>query len=55
MTILGFPEHNQRKLNSTYILEHLMEEIKRRSRVVGIFPNWASCDRLTRSVLIETG
>lgn len=54
LTVLDFPEHHRRKLNSTNMLERLMEEIKRRSRVVGVFPNRASCDRLTGAVLIET-
>jgi len=54
LTVLDFPQHHRRKLNSTNMLERLMEEIKRRSRVVGVFPNRASCDRLTGAVLIET-
>jgi len=54
LTVLDFPEHHRRRLTSTNMLERLMEEIKRRSRVVGVFPNRASCDRLVGAVLIET-
>ena len=54
LRVLDFPEHHRRRLNSINMLERLMEEIKRRSRVVGVFPNRASCDRLVRAILIET-
>lgn len=54
LTVLDFPEHHRRKLTSTNMLERLMEEIKRRSRVIGVFPNRAACDRLVGAVLIET-
>jgi putative transposase len=43
----------RRRLNSTNMLERLMRELKRRSRVVSIFPNEASLVRLLGSVLIE--
>jgi putative transposase len=35
-------------------LERLNEEIKRRTRVVRIFPNAASCLRLVRALAVET-
>lgn len=54
LTVLAFPEHHRRRLTSTNMLERLMKEIKGRSRVVGVFPNRASCDRLVGAVLIET-
>jgi len=54
LTVLDFPEHHRRRLTSTNMLERLMKEIKRRSRVVGVFPNRASCDRLVGAILIET-
>ena len=36
------------------MLERLNEEIKRRTRVVRIFPNAASCLRLVRALCAET-
>lgn len=38
---------------STNLLERLNEEVKRRTRVVGIFPNDASITRLVSDVLLE--
>ena len=36
------------------MLERLNEEIKRRTRVVRIFPNTESCLRLVRALCVET-
>jgi putative transposase len=48
-----FPEIDSRKISSTNILERLNKEIRRRSRVVGIFPSMESYIRLVCCYLIE--
>ena len=48
------PRQHHRHLKSTNLLERLNEEIKRRTRVVRIFPNPASCLRLVRALCVET-
>ena len=40
-------------MKSTNMLERLNEELKRRTLVVRIFPNQASCLRLTRALAVE--
>jgi putative transposase len=49
-----FPEAHWRKIWSTNPLERLNKEVKRRTDVVGIFPNDNALLRLTACVLIET-
>jgi putative transposase len=53
LTVLSFPEHHRRRLASTNLLENLMKRLKKRTKVVGIFPNRASCDRLIGAQLLE--
>jgi putative transposase len=48
------PRQHHKHLKSTNMLERLNEEIKRRTRVVRIFPNAASCLRLVRALCAET-
>lgn len=50
---LAFPCFDHRKISSTNIIERLNREIRRRSRVVGIFPGMDSYLRLVTSYLIE--
>ena len=48
------PRQHHKHLKSTNMLERLNEEIKRRTLVVRIFPNRASCLRLIRALAAET-
>jgi putative transposase len=54
LAFAGFPEAHWRKIWSTNPLERLNGEIKRRTNVVGIFPNDASMLRLITAVVVET-
>jgi putative transposase len=53
LAVLSFPEHHRRRLAGTNLLECIMKRLKKRTRVVGIFPSGASCDRLVGSQLLE--
>ena len=53
LAFLHFPQEHWRKIWSTNPLERLNKEIKRRTNVVGIFPNDAAITRLVGSQLLE--
>ena len=53
LTFFSFPMIDQRKIASSNMIERLNKEIRRRTRVVGIFPNEASYMRLVCSYIME--
>jgi len=54
LSFYRLPRQHHKNLKSTNMLERLMEEIKRRTLVVRIFPNVAACLRLVRALAVET-
>ena len=53
LAYMSFPQQHRTKLHSTNPLERLNGEIKRRTDVVGIFPNEAAITRLVGAILLE--
>jgi len=53
-TVFDFPLEHRRTIRTTNSLERINREIRRRTRVVGVFPNEASCLRLVSALLMET-
>jgi putative transposase len=53
LTFYRLPRQHHKHLKSTNMLERLNEEIRRRTRVIRIFPNEASCLRLVRALAVE--
>ncbi len=53
LAFMSFPKDHRPKIHSTNPLERLNGEIKRRTEVVGIFPNEQSITRLVGAILLE--
>ena len=53
LAYMSFPRDHRLKIHSTNPLERLNGEIKRRTDVVGIFPNEAAITRLVGVILLE--
>jgi transposase-like protein len=53
IAVMGLPEKYRQKLRTSNGLERLNEEIRRRDRVIRIYPNEASAIRLIGALLIE--
>lgn len=52
-TIFSFPQEHWKKLRTSNLAERVNKEIKRRTKIVGIFPNCNSCLRLVTALLVE--
>ncbi len=52
--VYALPEPHRKRMRTTNMLERQNQELKRRTRVVRVFPNAASCLRLVSALLIET-
>lgn len=53
LTVFSFPEAKRRRLRTSNMCETLNSRIKRRTRVVGLFPSESSLLRLVTGVLVE--
>jgi len=53
LTVLALPEKYRRRLRTTNIAERLNDEVRRREKVIRIFPNEASAQRLIGALLAE--
>ena len=52
-SVFDFPLEHRRTIRTTNSLERINKEIRRRTKVVGVFPNEASCLRLVSALLME--
>ena len=53
LTVFQYPEPHRRRLRTSNLAERVNKEVKRRTRVAGLFPNVASCVRLVSAILVE--
>jgi putative transposase len=54
LTYLNHPASHHAKLRTTNMLERLFEEVKRRTRVVGVFPNETSATTLATEIALRS-
>jgi putative transposase len=54
LTYLHFPGSHHTKLRTTNMLERLFKEVKRRTRVVGVFPNEVSAGTLATEIVLRS-
>ena len=53
LAVYALPENHRKRMRTTNMLERFNEEIRRRTRVVRIFPNEQSCIRLVSALSME--
>ena len=54
LTYLRYPGSHHAKLRTTNMLERLFKEVKRRTRVVGVFPNETSASTLATEIALRS-
>ena len=53
LTVFGLPEYKRKRLRTSNMSETLNTQIKRRTKVAGLFPNTNSILRLVTAILME--
>jgi putative transposase len=53
LTFFQFPHEHRKRIRTSNAMERLNQEIKRRTRLVRVFPNEESCERLVTAILQE--
>ncbi len=54
LTYLGYPGSHHARIRTTNMLERLFKEVKRRTRVVGVFPNETSASTLATAIALRS-
>lgn len=54
LAYLSFPGSHHARLRTTHVLERLVKEVKRRTRVVGVFPNETSASALATEIVLRS-
>lgn len=54
LTVMAFPTAQRQRLRTVNALERFSQELRRRTKVVGVFPNEAACLRLISALAMET-
>ncbi len=54
LTHLSFPGSHHARIRTTNMLERLFKEVKRRTRVVGVFPNETSASTLATEIMLRS-
>lgn len=54
LTYLGYPGSHHARIRTTNVLERLFKEVKRRTRVVGVFPNETSASTLATEIMLRS-
>ena len=54
LAVYALPEAHRKQMRTTNLLERQNRELKRRTRIVRVFPNEQSCLRLVTALLMET-
>jgi putative transposase len=54
LTYLSYPGSHHAKIRTTNMLERLFKEVKRRTRVVGVFPNETSASTLATEIALRS-
>jgi transposase-like protein len=55
LTYLSYPGSHHPRIRTTNMLERLFREVKRRTRIVGVFPNETSASTLATEIALRSG